>query len=120
MEIFIQYLLLDVRFIIFNKSDASIKYDDVKTNSRGFYSISISSYMKIKKFILQVYSIEYYSQTAFNITPYFYAFSILYQDNTNSSMTVAIKAYTRNIENNYLEPVNHEVNIRIFYILINA
>ena len=76
--------------------------------------------MNAKKFILQVYGIEYYSQTSFNITPYFYAFSILYLDNANSNMTVAIKAYTMNIENRYLEPVDHEVNIRIFYILINA
>ena len=91
----------------------------MKTNSHGYYSTSIPPYVNPKRFILHVYGIEYYGQTALNITPYFYTFSILYLDNTNSNMSVAIKAYKINTENSYLESVDHEINIRIFYIRIN-
>lgn len=79
--------------------------------------MSTASYVKIKRFILQVYNIEYVP-TFIDITPYFYTFAILYRDNTN--MSIGIKAYTMNIENSYLESVDHEINIRIFYIRINA
>ena len=79
--------------------------------------MSTSSYMKIKRFILRVYNIEYVP-TFLDITPYFYTFAILYR--TDTDMSIGIKAYTINIENSHLESVNHEINIRIFYILINA
>ena len=79
--------------------------------------MSIPSYVKPKRFILQVYNIEY-APTFIDITPYFYTFAILYRNDTD--MSIGIKAYTMNIENSYLESVNHEINIRIFYIKINA
>lgn len=79
--------------------------------------MSIPSYVKPKRFILQVYNIEYVA-TFIDITPYFYTFAILYR--TDTDMSIGIKAYTMNIENSYLESVNHEINIRIFYIKINA
>ena len=79
--------------------------------------MSIPSYVNPKRFILQVYNIEYVP-TFLDITPYFYTFAILYR--TDTDMSIGIKAYTMNIENSYLESVNHEINIRIFYIKINA
>ena len=79
--------------------------------------MSIPPHVNPKRFILQVYGIEHVP-TFIDITPYFYSFAILYRGNTN--MSIGIKAYTMNIENNYLESVNHEINIRIFYIKINA
>lgn len=80
--------------------------------------MSIPSYVNPKIFILQVYGIEHSIQSAFDITPYFYTFAILYR--TDTDMAIGIKAYKINAENRYLEPVDHEVNIRIFYIKINA
>ena len=79
--------------------------------------MSIPSYVNPKRFILQVYNIEYVP-TFLDITPYFYTFAILYRN--DADMSIGIKAYAMNIENSYLESVNHEINIRIFYIKINA
>lgn len=107
---------------IFNESDASIKYEDVKTDSNGEYSINIFiSDINKNKFILQVFSIDY-NQTPFKITPYFYIFSI-YQGKSSIADIVdkiVIKAYTMNVQNNYLKPVNNEIHIKIFYMIINA
>lgn len=89
----------------------------MKTNSYGYYSMSIPPHVNPKRFILQVYGIENVP-TFIDITPYFYTFAILYRTDTN--MSIGIKAYKINTENRYLEPVDHEVNIRIFYIKINA
>ena len=107
---------------IFNESDASIKYEDVKTDSSGKYSFNtfISDINK-NKFILNVFSNDY-RRTLFDITPYFYIFSI-YQGKININDIIdkiVIKAYTMNVQNNYLKPVNNEIYIKIFYMIINA
>ena len=109
-------------FIIFYQSDASIKYEDAKTNSNGEYLINtfISDINK-NKFILQIFSNDY-DRTLLDITPHFYIFSI-YQGNINITDIIdkiVIKAYTMNVKNNYLTPVSDEINIKIFYMLINA
>lgn len=109
-------------FIIFYQSDASIKYEDVKTDSSGEYSFNtfISSINK-DKFILQIFSNDY-NRTLLDIIPHFYIFSI-YQGNisvTDIIDSIVIKAYTMNVQNNYLKPVNNEINIKIFYMIINA
>lgn len=104
---------------IFNESDASIKYEDVKTDSSGEYSFNtfISDINK-NKFILQIFSNDY-RRTLLDIIPYFYIFSI-YQGSINIIDKIVIKAYTMNVQNNYLKPVNNEINIKIFYMIINA
>lgn len=73
------------------------------------------------KFILQIFSNDY-SRTLLDITPHFYIFSI-YQG--KSSITdivdkIVIKTYTMNVQNSYLTPVHDEINIKIFYMMINA
>lgn len=109
-------------FIIFYQSDASIKYEDVKTDSNGEYLIkTFVSDINKNKFILQIFSIDN-SRTLFNITPHFYIFSI-YQGNSSIADIddkIIIKAYTMNVQNSYLTPVHDETNIKIFYMLISA
>lgn len=114
-------IIMQILFI-FNESDASIKYEDVKTDSSGEYSFNtfISDINK-NKFILNVFSNDY-RRTVFDITPYFYIFSI-YQGKININDIIdkiVIKSYTMNVQNNYLKPVNNEINIKIFYMIINA
>lgn len=109
-------------FIIFYQYDASIKYEDVKTDSSGEYSFNtfISDINK-NKFILQIFSNDYI-RTLLDITPCFYIFSI-YQGSINITDIIdkiVIKAYTMNVQNNYLKPVDNEINIKIFYMIINA
>lgn len=59
------------------------------------------------------------------ITPYHYIISI-YQgptdaiDNVTINNPIIIKLYDRGIKDNVLQSVKYEVNIRIFYVLINA
>ena len=120
--LYITHLKLLVFYYIFNESDASIKYEDVKTDSSGEYSFNtfISDINK-NKFILQIFSNDY-RITLFDITPYFYIFSI-YQGKININDIIdkiVIKAYTMNVQNNYLKPVNNEIYIKIFYMIINA
>lgn len=109
-------------FIIFYQSDASIKYEDAKTNSNGEYSIkTFISDINKNKFILQIFSIDYY-KTTFNITPHFYIFSIYQGKRSIADIVdnIVIKAYIMNVQNSYLSPVHDEVNIKIFYMLINT
>lgn len=109
-------------FIIFYQSDASIKYEDAKTNSNGEYSIkTFISDINKNKFILQIFSIDYY-KTTFNITPHFYIFSIYQGKRSIADIVdnIVIKAYIMNVQDSYLSPVHDEVNIKIFYMLINT
>lgn len=114
-------IIMQILFI-FNESDASIKYEDVKTDSSGEYSFNtFISDINRNKFILNVFSNDY-RRTVFDITPYFYIFSI-YQGKININDIIdkiVIRAYTMNVQNNYLKPVNNEIYIKIFYMIINA